>query len=224
MLRIREIRSTNLGPETGYPDWGFCGFSQSLQANAGIVPSNLATTHSSNHFRLIFIYHPFIRSYSVTENTLLNKLLLHTHTHARTHARTHTHTTFTPTRNKKKKAPVSKHFKIISLATTCRHHHHHVAVQELDLLLTSSEYNFSQLSCLGLTINSKFLKTSYWPANNLSYERTGICKPPNTGPYFGRTFTTVLTLWLYRHDSVFRAWHLYGGGATRDASYPFILQ
>jgi hypothetical protein len=27
-----------LGPETGYPDWGFIGFPQSLQANARIVP------------------------------------------------------------------------------------------------------------------------------------------------------------------------------------------
>jgi hypothetical protein len=33
-------RSTfsDLGLETGYPDWGFCGVSQSLQANAEILP------------------------------------------------------------------------------------------------------------------------------------------------------------------------------------------
>jgi hypothetical protein len=27
----------NLDPETGYPDWGFCGFPQSLQENTGIL-------------------------------------------------------------------------------------------------------------------------------------------------------------------------------------------
>jgi hypothetical protein len=38
LLRIREIPVPNLDPETGYPDWNFCGFPPSLQDNAGIVP------------------------------------------------------------------------------------------------------------------------------------------------------------------------------------------
>jgi hypothetical protein len=36
MLHIREIRDSNLGPETGYPEY-FRGFPQSRQTNAGIV-------------------------------------------------------------------------------------------------------------------------------------------------------------------------------------------
>jgi hypothetical protein len=31
LLRIREIQSSNLGTETGYPDLRFSGFTQSLQ-------------------------------------------------------------------------------------------------------------------------------------------------------------------------------------------------
>jgi hypothetical protein len=38
LLRIREVPGSNLGPKTGYPDWRFSRFPQSLQANAGIVP------------------------------------------------------------------------------------------------------------------------------------------------------------------------------------------
>jgi hypothetical protein len=38
LLRIREVPGSDLDPETDYPDWGFCGFPRSLQANAGIVP------------------------------------------------------------------------------------------------------------------------------------------------------------------------------------------
>jgi hypothetical protein len=38
LLRIREVPSSNLSPKTGYPDWGVCGFLQSLEMNAGIVP------------------------------------------------------------------------------------------------------------------------------------------------------------------------------------------
>jgi hypothetical protein len=37
LLRIREVPGSDLGPETGYPDEDFCGFSQSLRSNAGIV-------------------------------------------------------------------------------------------------------------------------------------------------------------------------------------------
>jgi hypothetical protein len=37
LLRIRDFSGSNLGPETGFPDWDFRGFPQSLQANAGIV-------------------------------------------------------------------------------------------------------------------------------------------------------------------------------------------
>jgi hypothetical protein len=39
LLGIREVPSSNIGPATDYADdWGFRGFGQSLQANAGIVP------------------------------------------------------------------------------------------------------------------------------------------------------------------------------------------
>jgi hypothetical protein len=37
-LRIREVPGSNIGPAIGYPDLGFRGFRQSLQANAGIFP------------------------------------------------------------------------------------------------------------------------------------------------------------------------------------------
>jgi hypothetical protein len=37
VVRIQEIAGSNLGPKTGYPE-GFRGFSQSLQANSGIIP------------------------------------------------------------------------------------------------------------------------------------------------------------------------------------------
>jgi hypothetical protein len=37
-LFIWDVLGSNLSPETGYPDSGFRGFSQSLQAYAGIVP------------------------------------------------------------------------------------------------------------------------------------------------------------------------------------------
>jgi hypothetical protein len=36
---IREVLVSNLFPETGYPDWCFRGFPQSLQENAGTVPN-----------------------------------------------------------------------------------------------------------------------------------------------------------------------------------------
>jgi hypothetical protein len=38
VLRIREVQSSNLGPETVYPDLRFLGFSQSFQVNTEIVP------------------------------------------------------------------------------------------------------------------------------------------------------------------------------------------
>jgi hypothetical protein len=37
-VRIPEVAGLKLGPETDYPDWGFRGFPQFLQENAGIVP------------------------------------------------------------------------------------------------------------------------------------------------------------------------------------------
>jgi hypothetical protein len=37
LIRIREVPGSNLGPETGDTDWGFRGYPQSLQANAGVV-------------------------------------------------------------------------------------------------------------------------------------------------------------------------------------------
>jgi hypothetical protein len=38
LFPIWEVPGSNLSLETSYPDWGFCGFPQSLQANARIVP------------------------------------------------------------------------------------------------------------------------------------------------------------------------------------------
>jgi hypothetical protein len=38
LLRNWEESGSNLGPESGYPEWGLYGFPQSLQANAGMVP------------------------------------------------------------------------------------------------------------------------------------------------------------------------------------------
>jgi hypothetical protein len=38
LLRIREAPGSNLGPENGYPGWGFRGFPHTLQANARTVP------------------------------------------------------------------------------------------------------------------------------------------------------------------------------------------
>jgi hypothetical protein len=38
LLHIQEVPDSNLGPVTSYPDLGFCGFSQSLHENAGVVP------------------------------------------------------------------------------------------------------------------------------------------------------------------------------------------
>lgn len=38
LLYIRKVPGSNPGPETGYPDYGFCGFPQSPQLNTGIVP------------------------------------------------------------------------------------------------------------------------------------------------------------------------------------------
>jgi hypothetical protein len=37
LLRIREITGLDLGPETGYPDGGFCDLTQIPQANSKIV-------------------------------------------------------------------------------------------------------------------------------------------------------------------------------------------
>jgi hypothetical protein len=35
---IRDVKGSNLGPDTGYPDLGFRGFPRSFQANIGKVP------------------------------------------------------------------------------------------------------------------------------------------------------------------------------------------
>jgi hypothetical protein len=38
MLRIREVPGSNLGPVAVYDDWGFRGFTQFIEATAGIIP------------------------------------------------------------------------------------------------------------------------------------------------------------------------------------------
>jgi hypothetical protein len=37
LLRIQEVRDSNLGLDFDYPDWDRCGFPQPLQENSGIV-------------------------------------------------------------------------------------------------------------------------------------------------------------------------------------------
>jgi hypothetical protein len=37
---IREVPGTDLGPKTAYPHYGFRGFPQSIQVNAGVVTFN----------------------------------------------------------------------------------------------------------------------------------------------------------------------------------------
>jgi hypothetical protein len=65
LLRIREVPGSNLSPVTGYPDLGFCGFPQSLQANAGI-DLKLGHDHFLPHpFQFIVHYHPLIQRYIV---------------------------------------------------------------------------------------------------------------------------------------------------------------
>jgi hypothetical protein len=59
--RIREISGSNLGLETGYPDWGLRGYPQSFQANAGIVVSHNAAWHIISNSS--FTSHPFIWRY-----------------------------------------------------------------------------------------------------------------------------------------------------------------
>jgi hypothetical protein len=38
LLHVYEVPDTNLSPKTGYSEFVFHGFPQSLQANAGVVP------------------------------------------------------------------------------------------------------------------------------------------------------------------------------------------
>jgi len=40
LIFIPEVPSSSLSWDTDYPDWGFRGFPQFLQANAGITPSD----------------------------------------------------------------------------------------------------------------------------------------------------------------------------------------
>jgi hypothetical protein len=71
LLCIREVPGSNLGPETGYPDSVFVGFSAPL----GKFTLNW-TTAASFQILIIssFIYHPFIRRciVCVTEKASLN--------------------------------------------------------------------------------------------------------------------------------------------------------
>jgi hypothetical protein len=50
LFRIRNVLDSNLDPETGYPGEGFRDFSQSLEANAGIVPQIRPTYFPSLSF------------------------------------------------------------------------------------------------------------------------------------------------------------------------------
>jgi hypothetical protein len=66
LLRIREVMGSNLGPKTGYPDYVWCGFPQSFQANSGILaqirPRPLPSTSFTIHHSRIIL--PFDSSLS----------------------------------------------------------------------------------------------------------------------------------------------------------------
>jgi hypothetical protein len=44
LLGIQEVLGSNVSLGTSYPDWSFCGFIESLEANAEIEPWNKAWT------------------------------------------------------------------------------------------------------------------------------------------------------------------------------------
>jgi hypothetical protein len=63
---ILKVLGVNLSPETAYPDWGFHGFPQSLQANAHNTSSNWGTAaffHVPSNS--VFDNDPIIRCYIV---------------------------------------------------------------------------------------------------------------------------------------------------------------
>jgi hypothetical protein len=69
-LHSREVLSSNIGPKTGYPDWCFRGFSQSLHASVVLVPQNYETIASLQILtNSLLTYNHFIRRniVSVTE-------------------------------------------------------------------------------------------------------------------------------------------------------------
>lgn len=39
VIRIQEVSSSDPGPDTGYPNWEFCAFPQSLHANDSAIRS-----------------------------------------------------------------------------------------------------------------------------------------------------------------------------------------
>jgi hypothetical protein len=53
LTTMPKVLGSNLGNNTDYIHWGFCGFPQSLQANARIV-----SWLDHNHFQFIIQYHP----------------------------------------------------------------------------------------------------------------------------------------------------------------------
>jgi hypothetical protein len=77
LLRTREVPGSNLGPETGYPDWGISWLSSVPPGKCRNSPVNSPTT-SSVHivFSSSFTCHPLIWRCIIraTEKALLNKL------------------------------------------------------------------------------------------------------------------------------------------------------
>jgi hypothetical protein len=64
LLRVRKVPGSNLVPDTGYPE-DSCGFSQPLQAKAGISPQRKVTTASFQSLLYSSLTsHPITRSYS----------------------------------------------------------------------------------------------------------------------------------------------------------------
>jgi hypothetical protein len=76
LLCILEIPVSNPSPVTGYPDWSFRDFSQSLQVSSGIVSYNRPRPLPSTYFPIH--QSPFKRRYilSVTGKASLNRLYI----------------------------------------------------------------------------------------------------------------------------------------------------
>jgi hypothetical protein len=71
---LLEVLGSDLGPDTRYPDWGFCGFPKSLQANVGLVSQWNLDHYLPQSFH--FINHPIFWFYiDLILMTLLNNQL-----------------------------------------------------------------------------------------------------------------------------------------------------
>lgn len=69
LLHISEVLSLNLGQETGYPDWRYHAFPQSLQADARMVPQvrpqSLPSTSFSGHYSWIILSFSVVKQHEL---------------------------------------------------------------------------------------------------------------------------------------------------------------